>query len=99
MLGLSNKTEAATVSADFQHALMRQVMRTELIRVKALIGTAAFITIVQLIAILTPDWRSPTQGVPVLYTLTFNALQTYANGEVVRWIGPEGSDNPRRRCP
>jgi len=46
MLGLSNKTEAATVSADFQHALMRQVMRTELIRVKALIGTAAFITIV-----------------------------------------------------
>ena len=49
MLGLSNKTEAATVSADFQHALMRQVMRTELIRVKALIGTAAFITIVILI--------------------------------------------------
>ena len=46
MLRLSNKTEAATVSADFQHALMRQVMRTELIRVKALIGTAAFITIV-----------------------------------------------------
>src|SRR6478735_6687821 len=46
MLGLSNKTEAGTVSADFQHALMRQVMRTELIRVKALIGTAAFITIV-----------------------------------------------------
>src|SRR6476659_9621959 len=46
MLGLSNKTGAATVSADFQHALMRQVMRTELIRVKALIGTAAFITIV-----------------------------------------------------
>ena len=42
MLGLSNKTEAATVSADFQHALTRQVLRTELIRIKALIGTAAF---------------------------------------------------------
>jgi periplasmic copper chaperone A len=27
-------------------------------------------------------------------TLTFKALQTYSNGEVVRWIGPEGSDNP-----
>jgi len=26
--------------------------------------------------------------------LTFKALQTYSNGEVVRWIGPEGSDNP-----
>jgi uncharacterized protein YcnI len=27
-------------------------------------------------------------------TLTFKALQTYSNGEVVRWIGPDGSDNP-----
>jgi periplasmic copper chaperone A len=27
-------------------------------------------------------------------TLTFKALQTYSNGEVVRWIGPEGSDSP-----
>jgi uncharacterized protein YcnI len=27
-------------------------------------------------------------------TLTFKALQTYSNGEVVRWIGPEGADKP-----
>jgi uncharacterized protein YcnI len=26
--------------------------------------------------------------------LTFKALQTYSDGEVVRWIGPEDSDNP-----
>jgi periplasmic copper chaperone A len=26
--------------------------------------------------------------------LTFKALQTYTGGEVVRWIGGEGSDNP-----
>jgi uncharacterized protein len=26
--------------------------------------------------------------------LTFKAVQTYSNGEVVRWIGPEGSDTP-----
>jgi uncharacterized protein len=26
--------------------------------------------------------------------LTFKALQTYTSGEVVRWIGAEGSDNP-----
>jgi len=26
--------------------------------------------------------------------LTFKALQTYSGGEVVRWIGPEGSDRP-----
>jgi hypothetical protein len=38
------------------------------------LGLAAFITIVQVIAVVTPEWRSPTQGVPVLYTLTFNGL-------------------------
>ena len=26
--------------------------------------------------------------------LTFKALQTYSNGEIVRWIGAEGSDTP-----
>jgi uncharacterized protein YcnI len=26
--------------------------------------------------------------------LTFKALQTYQGGEIVRWIGPEGSDEP-----
>jgi hypothetical protein len=29
---------------------------------------------VQLVALLTPEWRSPTQGIPVLYTMTLNAL-------------------------
>ena len=38
------------------------------------LGLAAFITIVQVIAVVTAAWRSPTQGVPVLYTLTFNGL-------------------------
>jgi uncharacterized protein len=27
-------------------------------------------------------------------TLTFKAVQTYSNGKVVRWIGPEGSEEP-----
>ncbi|HZC95934.1 MAG TPA: adenylate/guanylate cyclase domain-containing protein [Bradyrhizobium sp.] len=50
MLGLwDNKEARPTVSADFQHALMQQVLRTELIRVKALIGTAAFLTVMLLI--------------------------------------------------
>jgi hypothetical protein len=38
------------------------------------LGLSLFITIVQLIALLTPDWRTPTQGIPVLYTMTLNAL-------------------------
>src|SRR6266702_385021 len=37
--------QAAAVSADFTHALMQQVLRTELIRIKALIGTTALLTI------------------------------------------------------
>jgi hypothetical protein len=38
------------------------------------LGLTLFITIVQLIALLTPEWRTPTQGIPVLYTMTLNAL-------------------------
>jgi hypothetical protein len=38
------------------------------------LGLTLFITIVQLIALLTPDWRTPTQGIPVLFTMTLNAL-------------------------
>jgi uncharacterized protein len=30
-------------------------------------------------------------------TLTFKALQTYSNGDVVRWIGPPDSDEPAPR--
>jgi hypothetical protein len=38
------------------------------------LGLSLFISIAQLVALLTPDWRTPTQGIPVLYTLTLNAL-------------------------
>ena len=36
--GRQKKPSGAAVSADFQHALTQQVLRTELIRIKALIG-------------------------------------------------------------
>lgn len=50
MLGLwGNKGQGSAVSAEFQHALMQQVLRTELIRVKALIGTAAILAAVLVI--------------------------------------------------
>jgi hypothetical protein len=38
------------------------------------LGLTLFVTIAQLIALLTPNWRTPTQGVPVLFTMTLNAL-------------------------
>src|ERR1700674_2322049 len=37
------------VSADFSHALMQQVLRTELIRIKALIATAALLALMLLV--------------------------------------------------
>jgi adenylate cyclase len=50
MLGLwGNKGQGSAVTAEFQHALMQQVMRTELIRVKARIGTTAVLTAIILI--------------------------------------------------
>src|SRR6266478_2876435 len=48
MLGFrGNKTsgQSPAVSADFQHVLMQQVLRTELIRIKALIGTTVVVAI------------------------------------------------------
>lgn len=38
------------------------------------LALALFISIVQIVAVLTPNWRSPTQGIPVLYAMTLNAL-------------------------
>ena len=50
MLGLrDNKKERSAVSADFQSALTQQVLRTELIRIKALIGTMVLLAVLVLI--------------------------------------------------
>lgn len=49
MLGLGNKDrQDAAVSADFTHALMQQVLRTELIRIKALTATTGLIALMLL---------------------------------------------------
>jgi hypothetical protein len=47
---------------------------TALFLVRLGLGLSMFVTIAQVIAVLTPEWRSPTQGIPVLYTMTMNAL-------------------------
>ena len=44
-----SKAEGSTVSADFQRALTQQILRTELIRIKALIGTAVLLAAMILI--------------------------------------------------
>jgi len=50
----------AAMSADFEHALKQEVLRTELIRVKALIGTAALLTVMLwTVYVLDPNMLSP----------------------------------------
>ncbi|MGH6754361.1 MAG: adenylate/guanylate cyclase domain-containing protein, partial [Bradyrhizobium sp.] len=57
MLGLwGNKDEKPTVSADFQRALTQQILRTELIRIKALIGTTVLLgSLILIVHVLDPD--------------------------------------------
>ena len=43
MSGLEDTRKQSAVSADFQHALTEQVLRTEMIRIKALIGTTVLL--------------------------------------------------------
>ena len=45
-------TKTPAVSADFQHALMQEVMTTELLRIKALIATAAVLGVIVTIVYL-----------------------------------------------
>jgi hypothetical protein len=58
--------------------VMRFVTRlhdsTALFLVRFGLGLSAFITILQIVAVVTGEWRSPNQGIPVLYTLTLNGL-------------------------
>lgn len=55
-------------------SIMTQHDATALFLVYLGLGLTLFVTITQLIALLTPDWRTPTQGVPLLFTMTLNAL-------------------------
>ena len=51
-----NKSEKPTVSADFQRALTQQILRTELIRIKALIGTTVFLgSLILIVHVLDPN--------------------------------------------
>jgi adenylate cyclase len=54
--GKDKDGQGGAVSADFQHALMREVMMTELLRIKALIGTTALIAVILLaVYLLAPE--------------------------------------------
>ena len=51
-----SKAEGSTVSADFQRALKQQILRTELIRIKALIATTVLLgSLILIIHVLDPN--------------------------------------------
>ncbi len=74
MLGLwGSSNESSAVSTDFRHALMQQVLRTELIRIKALIATTlALAIILGVIDLVDPE------AVNHLWHGRFNPLYLYA---------------------
>jgi hypothetical protein len=66
MLGLwrgSGDEQRPAVSAEFEHALTQEVLRTELVRVKALVATTLLLTaIVWTVYFLAPDAVSAVWG-------------------------------------
>ena len=57
------REQRSALSADFEHALTQEVLRTELVRIKALIATTSLLTVILwTVYILEPDavnhiWR------------------------------------------
>jgi adenylate cyclase len=88
------------VSADFQHALMQEVLRSELIRVKALIGTTALLGIILLaVHFLAPEaasrvWRGNLRPA-YLYAIIvpFILFELWVHGVISRHL-QRGRDIP-----
>jgi len=92
--------QLASVSADFHHALMREVMRTELLRIRVLIGTAVVLSAVSLaIDFLAPEavsrvWRGNLSPVYVFYVIIPLILfELWVHGAIT-WHIRKGRDLP-----
>ncbi|KWV60553.1 adenylate cyclase [Bradyrhizobium macuxiense] len=99
--GTKDKTARDTpVSADFHRALMREVMRTELLRIKVLIGTAAVLGGISLaIYFLAPEavsrvWHGNLRPVYVFYVIVPLILfELWVHGAIT-WHMRKGRDLP-----
>jgi adenylate cyclase len=72
-LWLGNKRERPAVSADFEHALTREVLRTELLRIKAILVTLSL-----LLATLTAAYAIAPSGIERIWHGHFPILPLYA---------------------
>lgn len=97
MLGLwANKREGPAISADFKHALMRQVLRTELIRIKALIGTTVLLgSLILIIHAVDPNaiqklWHgrfNPSE--PFIVLVPFVLFELWVHFVISRHLGKD----------
>jgi adenylate cyclase len=98
--GKKTRDEDTGVSADFQRALMQEVMKTELLRIKALIATALVLcVIVWTVYFITPDtvsqvWRGNLKP-QYLYSvfLPFILFEWWVHGAITRYMN-RGRDLP-----
>ena len=86
-----NKREA--VSADFDHALTQEILRTELIRIKALIGTAAFLAaMICTVYFVAPEavsrvWMGHLKPISVLsIVVPFILFELWVHGVISRHL-------------
>jgi adenylate cyclase len=95
MLGFwrdSSKRPAA-MSADFEHALAREVLRTELIRIRALIATALlFLAVLWIVDLLAPEgldhiWRGRFRPVYVsVILIPFILFELWVHANIRRHL-------------
>ena len=82
-----------SVSADFSHALMQQVLRTELIRIKALIATTAVLALMLLVLYVFDPyavnhlWHGPLTPLHVYVVLVpFMLFEVWVHANVNRFL-------------
>lgn len=90
----------SSVSADFHHALMQQVMSTELLRIKALIGTAALLEATGLVVyffapqVVSRAWHGNLSPVYLVYITGLLILfELWVHGAISRHMR-QGRDLP-----
>jgi adenylate cyclase len=91
-----NKSEKPTVSADFQRALTQQILRTELIRIKALIGTTVLLgLLIFIIHVLDPDsvqklWHGRfNPGELFIILVPFILFEIWVHFVISRYLGKD----------
>ncbi|WP_456733872.1 adenylate/guanylate cyclase domain-containing protein [Bradyrhizobium sp. USDA 3364] len=103
MAGFWGRDKAAsdgTVSADFHHALMREVMTTELLRIKVLIGTTILLGAISLLVyFFAPEavsrvWHGNLSPVYVFYVIVpLIVFELWVHGAIT-WHMRKGRDLP-----